>query len=143
MCPTVNVDEKVSCIDHKLLSRFALERERAKLTGELKAAAGLIQDGIRQNAGAALKQADYRKNYESLAARYEKAKKRLDETETEIRDRKSRRKSVERYLAILEERQDAVTEYDALLWQEMVEYATVYGKDDIRFTMKDGTEIRA
>ncbi len=25
----------------------------------------------------------------------------------------------------------------------MAEFATVYGKDDIRFTVKDGTEIRA
>lgn len=28
------------------------------------------------------------------------------------------------------------------LWHGMVEFVTVYGKDDIRFTMKDGTEIR-
>lgn len=29
------------------------------------------------------------------------------------------------------------------LWHGMVEFVTVYGKDDIRFTMKDRTEIRA
>ncbi len=28
-------------------------------------------------------------------------------------------------------------------WHGMVEFVTVYGKDDIRFTMKDGTEIKA
>ena len=34
-------------------------------------------------------------------------------------------------------------EYDIFLWHGMVEFVTVYSKDDIRFTMKDGTEIRA
>ena len=36
----------------------------------------------------------------------------------------------------------AITEYDVRLWHGMVEFVTVYSKEDIRFTMKDGTEIR-
>ena len=43
---------------------------------------------------------------------------------------------------VLEERKEAVTEYETYLWHGMVDFVTVYGKDDIRFTMKDGTEIR-
>ena len=77
-----------------------------------------------------------------LAARYEKAKTRLDEVAAEIHDKNSRRKSIEHYLALLEERKEAVTEYDATLWHGMVEFVTVYSKGDIRFTMKDGTEIK-
>ena len=84
----------------------------------------------------------YNREYESLAARYEKAKSHLDEVEAEIHDKNSRCKSIEHYLSLLEERREAVTEYDALLWHGMVESVTVYGRDDIRFTMKDGTEIR-
>lgn len=82
-------------------------------------------------------------NHKTLTARYEKAKSRLDEVETEIHDKNSRRKSIEHYLALMEERKDAVTEYDVRLWHGMVEFVTVYSKDDILFTMKDGTEIRA
>ena len=52
------------------------------------------------------------------------------------------RKSIEHYLEILMERKEVVTEYDVFLWHGMVEFVTVYSKDDIRFTMKDGTEIR-
>lgn len=63
--------------------------------------------------------------------------------DAEIHDKNSRHTSIEHYLAILEERQDAVTEYDTALWHGMVDFVMVYGKDDIRFTMKDGTEIRA
>ena len=120
----------------------ALEQERAELTDELNIVAGLIQDGIYQNAHVAQNQADYNKEYETLTARYEKAKSRLDEVEAEIHDKNSRRKSIEHYLALLEERKDAVTEYEPYLWHGMVEFVTVYSKDDILFTMKDGTEIR-
>ena len=87
-------------------------------------------------------QADYTREYESLTIRYEKAKSRLDEVEAEIHDKHSRRKSIEHYLEILTERKEAVTEYNVFLWHGMVEFVMVYGKDDIRFTMKDGTEIR-
>ena len=104
--------------------------------------AGLIQDGIYQNAHVAQNQADYNREYESLAARYEKAKSRLDEVEAEIHDKHSRCKSIEHYLEILTERKEAVTEYEAWLWHGMVEFVTVYSKGDIRFTMKDGTEIK-
>ena len=79
---------------------------------------------------------------ERIRLRYEKAKSRLDEMEAEIHDKNSRRKSIEHYLALLEERKDAVTEYDVRLWHGMVEFVTVYSKEDIRFIMKDGTEIR-
>lgn len=87
-------------------------------------------------------QADYNKEYETLSARYEKAKSRLDEVEKEIHDKRSRHKSIEHYLEILEERKEPITDYDAILWHGMVDYVTVYTKDDIRFTMKDGTEIK-
>lgn len=63
--------------------------------------------------------------------------------EAKIYDKNSRCKSIEHYLSLLEERQDAVTEYDPFLWHGMVESVTVYVKDDIRFIMKDGMELKA
>ena len=137
------VIETFRLIRDSVFDTSALEQERTELTDELNIVAGLIQDGIYQNAHVAQNQADYNKEYESLAARYEKAKSRLETVEAEIHDKQSRRKSIEHYLEILQERQDAVTEYDVTLWHGMVEFVTVYSKDDIRFTMKDGTEIRA
>lgn len=120
-----------------------LEKERDGLTEELNVVAGLIQDGIYQNAHVAQNQDDYSKEHDSLTARYGKAKKRLDEVTAEIHDKNSRRQSIESYLSLLEERKETITEYDPLLFHGMVEFVTVYGKDDIRFTMKDGTEVKA
>ena len=137
------VIETFRLIKDSVFDTSALEQEKAELTDELNIVAGLIQDGIYQNAHVAQNQTDYNREYESLTSRYEKAKGRLDEVEAEIHDKHSRRKSIEHYLEILQESKEAVTEYDATLWHGMVEFVTVYSKNDIRFTMKDGTEIRA
>lgn len=136
------VIETFRLIQDSVFDTSTLEQEKAELTDELNIIAGLIQDGIYQNAHVAQNQADYNREYESLTARYEKAKSRLDEVEAEIHDKHSRRKSIEHYLEILQKRNESVTEYNVFLWHGMVEFVTVYGKDDIRFTMKDGTEIK-
>ena len=42
------------------------------------------------------------------------------------------------------EKQDGLcTEFDESLWISLVDYVTVFNKEDVRFTFKDGTEIRA
>lgn len=38
---------------------------------------------------------------------------------------------------------DAVDSFDEGAWYALVDYATVYGRDDIRFTFKNGMEIKA
>ena len=120
-----------------------LETESDALTDELNVVAGLIQDGIYQNAHVAQNQADYNKEYENLTTRYEKAKNRLEVVTIEIHDKNSRRKFIESYLSLLEKRKESITEYDALLFHGMVDFVAVFSKDDIRFTMKDGTKVNA
>lgn len=137
------VIETFRLIRDTVFDTSALEQERLELTDELNVVAGLIQDGIYQNAHVAQNHADYNKEYETLSIRYEKAKNRLDKVEEEIHDKHSQQKSIEHYLAILEERTDTITEYNTTFWHGMVEFATIYSKSDIRFTMKDGTEIKA
>ena len=39
--------------------------------------------------------------------------------------------------------QELIKEFDTRLWGSLVDFITVYSKDDIRVTFKDGTEIRA
>ena len=34
-------------------------------------------------------------------------------------------------------------EFSSTLWAALVDRVTVYGKDDVRFTLANGTEIRA
>ena len=136
------VIETFRLIQDSVLDISALEKEQNELTEELSIVTGLIQDGIYKNAHVAQNQSDYNREYETLTSRYNTAKSRLDEVESEIHDKNSRRKSIEHYLSLLEEQQDAITEFDTRLWHDMVNFVTVNSKDDIRFTMNDGTEIR-
>ena len=129
-------------IQDSVFDTSTLEQERSALTDELNVVTGLIQDGIYKNAHIAQNQTDYNKEYEILANRYENVKSHLEQVEAKIHDKNSRRKSIEHYLSILEERTEAITEFDVHLWHCMVDFVTVYSRDDIRFTMKDGTEIR-
>jgi site-specific DNA recombinase len=121
----------------------ALEREKDELTAEVNLIAGQIQDGIYQNAHVAQNQAEYEKTYEALSARYEKAKARLDEVTATIHDKNSRCQRIEYYLELLEKQKEPLEKYDARFWHGMVDHVTVYAKDDIRFTMKDGMEVKA
>ncbi|MDR1591910.1 MAG: hypothetical protein LBS16_03375, partial [Prevotellaceae bacterium] len=49
-----------------------------------------------------------------------------------------------RWTAIAELRgQDGLLgEFDERLWHTLVDYATVYSENDVRFTFKDGTEMK-
>lgn len=40
------------------------------------------------------------------------------------------------------QKQDIIKEFDIRLWGSLVDFVTVYSKDDIRVTFKDGTEIK-
>ena len=68
------VIETFRLIKDSVFDTSALEQEKAELTDELNIVAGLIQDGIYQNAHVAQNQTDYNREYESLTSRYEKAK---------------------------------------------------------------------
>ena len=96
---------------------------------------------IRENANVALDQAEYQKRYDSLAERYEKAKARHDEVTELIAGRTARRKQIELYFRELRKREPLEIFRDED-WLSMVDCMTVYSKDDIRVTFKDGTEIQ-
>ena len=124
------------------LATDELERELADLEAEINIAAELVEECIRENAHVALDQAEYQKRYDGLASRYDKAKDRHDEVTELIAERISRRKRIELYFRELRKREPLETFRDED-WLSMVDHMTVYSKNDIRVTFKDGTEIKA
>ena len=78
-----------------------------------------------------------------MVDRYEAARAERDQVASEIRQRGIRRREFDRFIATLESLPETVTEFDEALWGSMVEYVTVYGKDDLRFMLPCGVEIRA
>lgn len=43
---------------------------------------------------------------------------------------------------VLNKQEELVTEFDEDLWYNLIEYVTVFNKEDVRFTFKDGTDIK-
>jgi hypothetical protein len=97
---------------------------------------------ISENAHVALDQADYQKRYNSLTDRFDKAKTRLELVNGEISDKQARQATIEVFLGELK-RLDGVTEFQHALWYSLADFMTVYSKNDVRVTFKDGTELQA
>lgn len=70
------------------------------------------------------------------------AKTQYDKNCEAIQYRKARSRQMDSFIKELRN-QDLIKEFDARLWGSLVDFITVYSKDDIRVTFKDGTEIRA
>ena len=53
-----------------------------------------------------------------------------------------RKKLMEQFLRAIEG-QEHITKFGERLWASLVDFVTVYSKDDVRFTFKNGMEIKA
>ena len=119
-----------------------LTAEQDNLQNELLVVSELMHQCINENAHIALDQADYQKRYNGLTERFDKAKTRLEAVTGKIRDKQARQATIEAFLDELK-RLDGVTEFQPSLWYSLADFMTVYSKDDVRVTFKDGTEIKA
>ena len=125
----------------KLFATAALEEKRKELENELRVTAKLVDDCIKENARIAQDQTEYEERYRSLVERYEKAKKRHDETIEQINDRTARGEQVSLFLRKLSGL-DLIVEFDDDLWLSMVDFITVHDKENVTVTFKDGSEIK-
>lgn len=55
----------------------------------------------------------------------------------------TQRADIEAFLESFEALTDTLTEFKLENWHSLVDYATVYSADDIRFTFKHGQEVQA
>lgn len=103
----------------------------------------LKQQNLYENAHVVLDQTEYQKRYDGLVTRFDKTKARLEAVTEQISDKQSRQATIEAFLADLQKQEGMVTEFAPALWYSLVDFMTVYSKDDVRVAFKDGTEIRA
>ena len=129
-------------IKGQLFSTAELEAEQSRLQEELNVVAELIQQCVRENAHVALDQTEYQARYDGLAERFDRTKARLDEVGNAITEKQAKKEQIERFLAELERQDGMATEFDEEQWYSLVDFVTVFNKEDIRFTFKDGTEIK-
>ena len=101
----------------------------------------LMQKCIYENAHVALDQVEYKKRYNGLTERFNAAKARYESMDETIRNKQSRRATIETFLRTLA-KADLIDKFDTVLWCGLVDFVTVFSKNDVRFTFKNGQEIR-
>ena len=137
------VREDYDSIKDTIFNTSELEAERLRLQEEMNVVAELIEQCVAENARFDLEQKEYQKKYDGLAERFNRAKVRLEEVGSAITERQAKWEKIGRFVSCLEKLDGPLTAFQEDDWYSLVEYATVYGKDDIRFTFKNGMEIKA
>lgn len=66
----------------------------------------------------------------------------IDYIKQQIADKTSARTAASQFIGTLKKMDGLITEFDLSLWGSLLDHATVYSKEDIRYTFKDGTEIK-
>lgn len=129
-------------LKNTLTDTSTLEKERDTLGTDMNLLADKIQHLISENAHVAQNQDEYEKKYNELVRRYEKSQAEYDKLCEKIQFQSARNKQMDDLIKDLRE-QETIKEFDINLWCSLVDFITVYSKDDIRVTFKDGTEIKA
>jgi len=119
-----------------------LEETASGLESEMAIVSDQMQKCIYENARVALDQDEYKRRYDELTARFDTAKARYDEVRVTIVDKQNRKATIEQFLHTLSEQEQMVESFDKNLWCGLVDYVTVYSRDDIRVTFRNGTEIK-
>lgn len=95
-----------------------------------------------ENASVVMDQAVYQERYGGLSNRYYGIEAQISEVKHVIQDRRYRKTKTELFLKGLKNQEGLVTEFSDHLWHSLTDHAEVYGKDDIRFTFKNGVVIK-
>lgn len=103
--------------------------------------AELIQKCIDENAHVAQDQSEYAKRYDALAERFDTVKVQLNRVQAAITQKQAQQKMMENFMAELQRLPETIDYFDEGAWYALVDFATVYSKDDVRFTFKNGMEI--
>lgn len=121
----------------------SLEIEERRLAGEMDTIASLVQNDIRENARIAYDQEEYRKRHTELEEQYRKAESLHEEVQEKMKQVTLRGREISGMIQRIEKLPGLVTEFDEAVWGALIDHVTVYGPDDLRFTLRGGREVRA
>jgi len=125
----------------RLSGSDALETEAATLKEECDVVTELTRKCVQENAATAQDQTEYRQRFDGLVARYEIARARLAEIETQRVERIAKRTNITRFLQSLVKYGDMVTEFDEELWYITTDSIMVCGDGRLVVKFRDGSEV--
>jgi DNA invertase Pin-like site-specific DNA recombinase len=135
--------ENLKIILKTLTDDVQLKEKEKRLYNEVTFLVADIQNCITENARTALNQIDYLARYNAMVEQYESKKEELEKVTAQITERKERAENLKNFIKTLKKQETFVSEFDETLWSSLIDYITVYDKNRIVFTFKDGTEIEA
>lgn len=109
---------------------------------EMDAAVAMTGRLVAESKAAPMDQGEYQSRRDELVSQYESAKDGYERVAGEIADRQGRRKVYMRFIGGLQRLDGFCRDFDEELWTALLDHATVYAKDDIRFTFKAGNEVK-
>jgi len=95
-----------------------------------------------ENASTAMDQEIYQTRYEGLTDRYRDIEARRSALNQPMQDRLYRKTKTELFLKALRRQEEVVNEFSEDLWHSLADHAEIHGKGDVRFTFKNGMEVR-
>ncbi len=121
----------------------SLEQQLTTLEVELNTIVEMVQKLISENANTANDQDNYQKRYNELVRRYDIKKDEHDKISEMIAKKKAKAEILKGFIKKLQKQERLIDEFDTALWSSLVDFITVFNKEDIRITFKDGVEIKA
>lgn len=117
-----------------------LEIERDKLYAEMESITNLMEQAIQNNARVALDQEKYNQEFDEMTERFNGVKKKYDAINEKIEDKKTRHIQAGRFIKTLLTEDETAT-FSPLLWQSLLDYATVSRDGKLTFVFRNGMEI--
>ena len=132
----------LAAICDELYDVKTLEAERDRLNAELIVLTEAFDQMVAENAHVAQDQEEYQKRHAEVTRQYDATKAEFNAVCERIANTLSQRSMLLKFIDTLRQQKDLVTEFDATLWATLLDHMTVYSKEDMRFTFRDGTVIR-
>lgn len=136
------VIENIELLIQMVSDNTELIAERDHLVQELGVMVGMMNDMIAENAHRAQDQTEYQKRYDALDARYDGANAKYEKACNDLEEKQAQMEILWNELEMLKQQAGTVTEFDEGLWEALVDYVTVYSREDVRFTFKHGVDIK-
>ena len=108
---------------------------------EMRRLLSKVSSYVDLNSRVAMDQNEYRQNYQRLVDRYNTEKTRHDEIANKLLLDYQRKQQLKQFIEALKQTENLIG-FDESLWTILVDYMTVFRKDDVRFTFKNGSEIK-
>ena len=115
-----------------------LDEQIRVLTEEIEVVADLVRRCVQENASASLARDEYARKYNRLVVRYEQAMERVKALQEEKDRRQARDRELRVFIDLLQTAPLILDEWDAQLWNMLLEKATVYRNGRIEFEFKNG-----